>query len=377
MDTKSKELSPFSGNFYIVLDTNILINVHRKVFYTLPTLKSIFIENEDKLWIPKHVWNEYLDNWSGTWKNCRKKLEESQSLTITNIDKFKIKNAAGLIDLQKQAEIELHIKSLREEIKTYYANEKKKYSEPQNVKIFEDVQEWLEARIGDGFKVHEIVKILEEGEIRFKNLIPPGFEDTSKDNGNRFGDLLIWKEIISKSKKESADIVFVTEDVKGDWDNPKSRKLLYQEFHEETGRYVQVLKLEDYQNVYNQKPPTKRVSEALAQLDENREKYISSMNELSKNIFAASILDLLKQNNISPANLIKSVVTPDLFKSYSENLIKNISIINPISTSILEKLREMGMNNSYSLPYTEKDFIRLKELLSNLKIEDSNSSSHN
>jgi len=35
--------------------------------------------------------------------------------------------------------------------------------------------------------------------------------------GNKFGDLIIWKEMIEKAKAEKRPIIFVTDDGKSDW----------------------------------------------------------------------------------------------------------------------------------------------------------------
>lgn len=373
MDIKNSELTPFSGEFYIVLDTNILINVHKKVFYSLPVLKSIFDANEDRLWIPKHVWTEYTENWSGIPKQCKKALDESQVRINQNIDKFKIRNAAGLVESQAQTKIELKFNPIREEIKRFYSNEKKKYSETQNTKIYDEMKDWLGVKVGNGFKIHEIIKIMWEGEVRYKNIIPPGYEDESKKNGNVFGDLIIWKEILDKAKKTNADIVFVTEDLKGDWDNPKSRKLLNQEFNEETGKDIQVLKLEDYQNVYSQKPATKRISEALAQLDENRERYSKFRNELTKSILSELIRNMLEQKDLFTAAISTLGFSNDPTKIFFDNPSLK-SLID--SASDLDRIKEMAAIYLPSIPYTANDLLRMKGFLDNSDIDDKSSTDH-
>ncbi|PSU23149.1 PIN-like domain-containing protein [Photobacterium kishitanii] len=58
-----------------------------------------------------------------------------------------------------------------------------------------------------------------EGDTRFEHRLPPGFKDGGKGE-NRFGDLIIWYEILSKSKelKEKFDhVLFLSNDEKLDW----------------------------------------------------------------------------------------------------------------------------------------------------------------
>src|SRR5205807_1363558 len=61
--------------------------------------------------------------------------------------------------------------------------------------------------------------IRKEGEDRYAKKIPPGFEDAKKasEGGDKFGDLIIWKEMIEKAKTDQRPIIFVTDDGKSDW----------------------------------------------------------------------------------------------------------------------------------------------------------------
>jgi len=64
-----------------------------------------------------------------------------------------------------------------------------------------------------------LAEIRNEGEERYAKKIPPGFEDAKKggDGGDKFGDLIIWKEMMEKAKADQRPIIFVTDDGKSDW----------------------------------------------------------------------------------------------------------------------------------------------------------------
>ncbi|KAB7681373.1 hypothetical protein GBN23_06130 [Plesiomonas shigelloides] len=61
-------------------------------------------------------------------------------------------------------------------------------------------------------------KASSQGEYRYKHRIPPGFKDGNKDE-NCFGDLIIWFEILEKSRrnKKFKQVLFVSRDEKSDW----------------------------------------------------------------------------------------------------------------------------------------------------------------
>ena len=63
----------------------------------------------------------------------------------------------------------------------------------------------------------EKLKIIQEGELRYRNEIPPGYKDIEKAGIEKYGDLFIWKDIIKTAYKERAHILFISNDTKEDW----------------------------------------------------------------------------------------------------------------------------------------------------------------
>lgn len=62
----------------------------------------------------------------------------------------------------------------------------------------------------------ELSQIDLAGATRYMDKIPPGYCDWDKQN-NKFGDLIIWKEILKKSQEEKKPLLFITRDKKEDW----------------------------------------------------------------------------------------------------------------------------------------------------------------
>jgi hypothetical protein len=64
----------------------------------------------------------------------------------------------------------------------------------------------------------DIFQWCEEGQERYKKEIPPGFKDAkNKDGVRKYGDLIIWKEMLRFSRSNNINIIFITDDVKADW----------------------------------------------------------------------------------------------------------------------------------------------------------------
>ena len=75
----------------------------------------------------------------------------------------------------------------------------------------------FEGRVGDPLPADVMDLLPTEGEDRYKRGIPPGFEDRKKPDTRRFGDLILWKQILAFALTNKAPLLFITDDAKEDW----------------------------------------------------------------------------------------------------------------------------------------------------------------
>ncbi|MFP4958927.1 PIN-like domain-containing protein [Bacillus subtilis] len=81
--------------------------------------------------------------------------------------------------------------------------------------------------MGEPYSQEQLNELYIEGENRFENSVPPGYKDIDKGDAKRYfdgldytkkyGDLVLWKQIIDFAKSKKTDIIFVTDDNKEDW----------------------------------------------------------------------------------------------------------------------------------------------------------------
>ena len=110
--------------------------------------------------------------------------------------------------------------------------EKKGINVNSEDKIRDRIDALFMEKVGNAPKGQEEVdEIFCEGEKRYENKIPPGYKDLSKDSSKdneftyaglkykrKYGDLIIWKQIISYVSENSVkNLIFVTKDEKVDW----------------------------------------------------------------------------------------------------------------------------------------------------------------
>ena len=82
--------------------------------------------------------------------------------------------------------------------------------------IRDKLTELFEGKVGSPFSPEKLKKIYKMGEIRYHETIPPGFKDITKTE-NKYGDLVLWFQIIEHAKSTNKSIIFITDDRKEDW----------------------------------------------------------------------------------------------------------------------------------------------------------------
>lgn len=235
----------------IAFDTSALIDIY---FFSSETIVDILEKLEiiiEKTWIPNQVYIEFIRNHkekheSAFAKHDKLKGDFTKSINlfkkeIENLFKHYKKYNLPKMDILK-AEInddserillnlEKYKKELKDEIEKHKALLKK-----DKIKEFLEKMR-MDNKIGNKYIMPELLKIYEEGERRYKYKIPPGYEDLEKDKRDstktqKFGDLIIWKQIIDKCKKENKSLIFITNDKKEDWTekNKEPRTELIEEF---------------------------------------------------------------------------------------------------------------------------------------------------
>jgi len=225
----------------IIFDTSALID-----FYSYPKetrqdiFDKIFPELEDRMWIPSHVEFEYLKNRKGiiekpiTENYNPIKDEKIRDLNLAKTQILKISKSIKeetakpekhpflpqesidefiLFTKQIEKNIEKFEKAIKAEITKQETEIKSLNINDTILKAFED-----NIKVGNKITHSEIMEIVKEGKLRYEFNIPPGYEDKTEKIGTQiFGDLIVWKQILSYSKEKNKSVIFICNDLKIDW----------------------------------------------------------------------------------------------------------------------------------------------------------------
>ncbi len=215
----------------IVLDTTILLELYRKPANISLDIIKAFKEVLDRVYVPRQVYDEYLRNYhkvSGNEKSKYQNVRSELSKTVIDLQenitsKITEYRKHDYTDISKlQDDLGEKIKDIKDVVKEFEHNHKQESERNLDFILNDKVKEFVDllmeqGNVGMPIPFSKRLLILQEGKIRFENLIPPGYEDYKKDGAAKYGDLFIWKDIIEVAKERNVNILFVCNDVKGDW----------------------------------------------------------------------------------------------------------------------------------------------------------------
>ena len=221
-------------NTIFIFDTNVFLNIYSYKEKTREDFFSSLEQLKDNIWMPFHVGLEYQRNRldiiskaKGIFRKAKKQLNDIKGLEEKDAIKIITDRFPSL--LKNTSELSKAIDRLIDD----YENKLDKLDSKQpcvrsHDEIREKLNELFSNKVGAEPNQDIINNIENEGVERYESDIPPGFKDKNKEGEfhyggvkykNKYGDLIIWKQIIEyvKSNKDIVNVIFVTDDTKKDW----------------------------------------------------------------------------------------------------------------------------------------------------------------
>lgn len=383
-----------SENTIIVFDTNSLLNVFRFTPEASKEYFEIIQSIQDKIYIPYLVALEFhfhksetlllneinvtkfKNNFSKNWNKLKSEAAKTlfSSLSYRNdIDKKELN--AYLSDLLNSEDLNIENK-LVEKISSISENQ---------TNIFNALVEIMHSKTGERYTQDMITKIEKEGEERYKNGIPPGFNDANKKlsrsyNGikyqQKFGDLIIWKDIINKAKEDRIKhVIFVTSDGKRDSKTDLNYKVcvgndgngkekyqiigprieLIEEMKNETGADFYLMDELEFMKQFSQEEVSSQVAKSISDTLLDFAKIVStSLNDSTVKSPSQSISSkssVIKRRKVTDVSELLKIVENDY------------EISDVIEEYLKSELPNMNFENSYgSIGWGEFEYVTITEV---------------
>ena len=246
LELNSQEKNDLWGTATFIFDTNVFLNLYRYSNNTRNQLIESFEWLKKRIWMPYQVASEFCKDRYNVIDEANRRFDNISAEADKLADSWKKELRLDHNDLD--------IKELSKYLKEWISKKRDSNYLTFNVTddaVFCRLLDLFDGKVGKPFSGEEKLKIEQEGEKRYTDKTPPGYKDNKKVE-NRFGDLLVWKEIIGYAKSKKVDIIFVTHDQKEDWWNIINGKTigprteLRKEFYEETGRIFHMYTMSTY-----------------------------------------------------------------------------------------------------------------------------------
>lgn len=217
-----------------IFDTNVLLRLYSYPEDIRSTFYDVLGKIHTRIWIPYHVALEFNRNRLLTIKKTRSNvdkilssLNEAKDILLPEIEKLELNKRC-----HRPCDINSEIDQARAILEKLARSVKNAADNLPSISLDDDIAHRIShlfsGKIGSPPKNQDdLDTLLIDADSRYKNLIPPGFEDEKKGGcfydrniryERKYGDLIIWKQAISHAThKKIKKIIFITGDRKKDW----------------------------------------------------------------------------------------------------------------------------------------------------------------
>jgi hypothetical protein len=220
----------------VALDANVLLNLYRYPTSARNHLFLVLRQLSDRLTVPYQAAAEYQIRRLTVIADQRRRFDEVKTVLSNvesqlrvDLDKLQLDKRHSSI---KPDQLLIDIQEVMDKFRAKLdLLEKKQPDVLDDDPIRSSLDDLLNGKVGPIPTQKQLDDIYAEGKKRYERRLPPGFEDEQKSkdkepfygsNGvsieRRFGDLILWKQLIDIAKsKKLRSLILVTDDSKPDW----------------------------------------------------------------------------------------------------------------------------------------------------------------
>lgn len=215
-----EEFTQLWKDCFFVFDTSVLLNIYEYSQPTREALTNIMLHIKERSWLPYHVGTEFLSNRIEVISNQVKTYESSKSMLDNVVTKLEASKGHPFVPDNVLANLKRAIDQTKTEFERSKIELEKRYTTDSYLDTLAIV---FEGRAGVPYPEAKMAELDEEGKRRYERQTPPGYKDKTKvkkneldpqivNQNNRFGDYIIWEQMIEEAKNKSKPLIFVTDD---------------------------------------------------------------------------------------------------------------------------------------------------------------------
>jgi len=217
------EMSRLWNEGLVILDTNALLNLFRYSGRTREDFFKALVAKMNSLWIPHQVGLEFhrrritiINHQSKAFGDIEAALTKARGQAENALNGYKRHPSldVGPMRAEFTESINTLIQGLRD---AQEHHEQVVLATKTNDDILTDITDLYDGKVGEPFSEEQLDAIYKEGVQRYDKQLPPGYKDATKNEPDRYGDLVLWRQILTHAAEQKRPAIFVTDDQKEDW----------------------------------------------------------------------------------------------------------------------------------------------------------------
>lgn len=199
-------------------DANVLLNIYRYSPETRERFFEVLQRLKERIWVPHQAAHEYHKHRLDEISNQFKAFEDIEKHLNTSLKELE--------DNHRKHPFEIDVSPLTKIIKNTIKRARpilqginsQRYSLLASDPFRERIAELFAGKLGEPYSKDNLEKdIHQKAEERIKQDIPPGYKDKIKGGTDKYGDVILWFQLLDYAKFQKKPIIFTTDDGKEDW----------------------------------------------------------------------------------------------------------------------------------------------------------------
>ena len=197
-----------------VFDANVLLDIFRYSPETVEQILKFLEDNKERIWLPHQAALEFHNNLLNVIASQKREYKEAETNINSLLEIFKKERGHPFLDEELFAKLSEVLRSVKDVLKEKKTELKGLYT----INPVKDIISKLySGKVGQEYDKKKLNELFKVGAERYNNDIPPGYKDKKKPNNKKYGDFILWQQILDYAKDNNQGIILVTSDYKEDW----------------------------------------------------------------------------------------------------------------------------------------------------------------
>ncbi len=259
-------------------DANVLLGLYRLTTESRQVFFDVLQKLGDRIFLPNQAAQEYLRNRldaisarSRSHEGVKAAAEKFVRTLETQVQEHSLPKSKEILEAARKATKKI--------AKIVDAAQEREPDLLHTDDVLLKLTTLFEGKTGQPYEASRFDDLCKKSAARYARKIPPGYKDDSKVEPDKFGDAIIWFQLLEFSNSSKKPLIFITRDVKEDWwlkhegETVGPRPELTQEMMQAASvrfyMYTTQRFLEFAQQFFSLKPePTKKAASEIKEIEE-------------------------------------------------------------------------------------------------------------